>query len=76
MDPNKILIWNVHGLNSSGRQDLVCTLVEESHVDVVCIQATKIASMPQRILLSALGTCFLDFLELPAVGACGAVVVS
>jgi hypothetical protein len=35
MDPSKILIWNVRGLNSGARQDSVRTLVDASHADVV-----------------------------------------
>jgi exonuclease III len=46
MDPKKILIWNVRGLNSSSRQDVVRTLVEASRVDIVCLQETKMAVVP------------------------------
>jgi hypothetical protein len=35
MDPTKILIWNVRGLNSSAWQDAVRTLVDSSHADIV-----------------------------------------
>jgi exonuclease III len=76
MDPSKILIWNVRGLNSSGRQDSLRTLVDSVRSDVVCIQETKIAALPRRVLLSALGSEFTGYVELPAVGAsCGVLVV-
>jgi exonuclease III len=41
MDPSKILIWNVRGLNASTRQDVVRAEVVSSGVDVVCLQETK-----------------------------------
>jgi exonuclease III len=64
------------GLNSLARQDAVCTLVEATHADIVCIQETKISNMPQRVLLSALGFSFTDYLELPAMGASGGILVA
>jgi exonuclease III len=45
MDPDKILIWNVRGLNSLARQDSVRTLVTSAHVDVVCLQETKFVTV-------------------------------
>jgi uncharacterized membrane protein len=50
--------------------------VDASHADVVCIQETKIAAMQQWTLLSALGSCFSDFLELPAMGASGGILIA
>jgi exonuclease III len=76
MDPKKIMIWNVRGLNSLARQDTVRTLVEATQADIVCIQETKIANMPQQVLLSALGSSFTDYLELPAMGASGGILVA
>lgn len=76
MDPSKILIWNVRGLNSSSRQDSVRTLVDSSRADIVCLQETKIAALPRRVLLSALGSDFTDFIELPAAGASGGILMA
>jgi exonuclease III len=36
MDPSKILVWNVRGLNSSVRKDAVREMVDTFQVDVVC----------------------------------------
>lgn len=72
MDPGKILIWNVRGLNSTARQDSVRT----SRADVVCIQETKISATSHRILLSALGSDFSDFVTAPSVGASGGILVA
>jgi exonuclease III len=71
MDPGKILVWNVRGLNSSARQDAVRTLVEASRADIVCLQETKMADVTRRVLLSMLGTDFSCTLELRANGTSG-----
>jgi exonuclease III len=76
MDPSKILIWNVCGLNLGARQDSVRTLVDASHADVVCLQETKFVVIQQRTLLSALGSGFSEFLELPAMGARGGILIA
>ena len=76
MEPGKILIWNVRGLNSTARHDSVRTLVDSSQADIVCIQETKISAMPQRTLLSALGSDFADFVAAPSVGASGGILVA
>jgi exonuclease III len=45
MDLNKIIVWNVRGLNSAVQKDSVRTLVKATRADIVCIQETKIAAM-------------------------------
>jgi exonuclease III len=75
MDPAKFLIWNVRGLNSSSRQDVVRTLVEASRVDIVCLQETKMAVVPQGILISMLGSDFPNHFKLPTTGASGGIIV-
>jgi len=76
MDPAKILTWNVRGFNSSARQDSVRTLLEASWADIICVQETKIAAISQRVILSALGSDFSDYIDLPAVGASGGILVA
>jgi exonuclease III len=76
MDPAKILIWNVRGLNSSARQDSVRTLLEASRADIIYVQETKIAAISQRVILSALGSDFSDYIDLPAIGASGGILVA
>jgi hypothetical protein len=76
MDPAKILIWNVRGLNSSATQDSIATLVSTTRVNIVCLQETKFATVSQRILLSMLGSDFSNFVELPPPGASGGILVA
>ena len=71
MDPKKILIWNVRGLNSTARQGSVRSLVASSCADIVCVQETKITAISQRVILSALGSDFTGYLALPSAGASG-----
>jgi exonuclease III len=76
MDPIRILVWNVRGLNSSSRQDVIRTLVNASRADIVCLQETKMAVVPQGVLLSMLGTDFSSHVELPSTGASGGIIVA
>jgi len=76
MDPEKILIWNVRGLNSTARQDSLRSILASTRADIVCIQETKITDMNQRILLSALGSDFSEFLTVPSIGASGGILVA
>ena len=76
MDPTKILIWNVRGLNSIARQDSVRSLGASSRADIVCVQETKITAIYQRVILSALGSDFTGYLALPSVGASGGILVA
>jgi exonuclease III len=76
MEPEKFLIWNVRGLNSTARQDSVRTIVDSSRADIVCLQETKISAMSNRVLLSALGSDFTDFIAAPSIGASGGILVA
>lgn len=76
MDPSKILVWNVRGLNSSVRQDSVRELVNSLRVEVVCLQETKMQIISDRFILSMLGTYFNDFIYLPSIGAAEGILVA
>jgi exonuclease III len=76
MDPTKLLIWNVRGLNSSVRQDSIKELVGSSQVDVVCLQETKMQIITRRTILSMLGADFSDYVYLPSVGASGGILIA
>ena len=76
MDPTKILIWNMTGLNSSARQDSVRTIVDSARPDIVCIQETKMVEVTRRTLLSAFGSDFSEFIEVPSAGASGGILVT
>jgi hypothetical protein len=71
MDPERVLIWNVRGLNSSARQASVRSLVDSSRIDIVCLQETKMDVISRGTLLSTLGSNFDRHIELPVVGTSG-----
>jgi mannosylglycoprotein endo-beta-mannosidase len=75
MDPSKILIWNVHGLNSTTRQDAVRSLVVSTKADIVCIQETKMENISRRVVFSALGSNLNQYVFVPSVGASGGILV-
>jgi hypothetical protein len=60
MDPAYILNWNVRGLNSTARQDAVRVMVDTSKIDVVCLQETKMSLVSRRLVLSMLGSAFVN----------------
>ena len=76
MDPSKILVWNVRGLNSSARQDSVRMLVQSIRADIVCLQETKMEGISQWFVLSTLGPDFCHFVFVPSVGASGGILVA
>jgi exonuclease III len=41
MGSKNVLVWNVHGLNSNSRCDVVRELVATKPTSIVCLQETK-----------------------------------
>jgi len=76
MNPSKILRWNVRGLNSRSHQDSLHTLVNSCKVDVVCLQETKMTQLSRGSLLSMLGSDVSFWVDLPATGASGGILVA
>jgi exonuclease III len=77
MDPAHILLWNVWGLNSSSRQNVVQTLVDSVKADVICLQETKMGQITRRIVLTMFGSEFdNNFVYLPSAGASGGVFIA
>jgi exonuclease III len=76
MDPSKIPIWNVRGLNASARQDAVRAEVVSSGVDVVCLQETKMQDISRFLVIRMLGPDFANFVFRPSIGASGGILVA
>ncbi len=76
MDPSKILIWNVRGLNRKARRDVVRTMINDTRPDIVCLQETKMAAISRFLLMSMLGIEFDEYLVLPAIGTCGGILLA
>jgi hypothetical protein len=76
MYPSNIFCWNVRGLNSRARQETVCTLVTSCQADIIYLQETKIAAISRGVLLSMLGSEFTNWVEVPAIGASGGIIIA
>lgn len=59
--------WNVRGLNSIARRQVVKDLVLDNKSTIVCLQETKLASIDTNIIRETLGLSFTqNFASLPA----------
>lgn len=76
MDPSKVLIWNVRGLNDRGRRDTVRKMVDSCRPSLICLQETKLSVISERDVLSILGRDFRHFVDLPAQGTLGGILVA
>jgi exonuclease III len=54
MDPKKIFIWNVRGLNSPSKQHSVRTFIDSVGADIVCLQETKMQNISRGTVLAIL----------------------
>lgn len=54
MDPKKIFIWNVRGLNSPSKQHSVRTSIDSVGADIVCLQETKMQNISRGTVLAIL----------------------
>jgi exonuclease III len=50
--------------------------MDATRADIVCLQETKMQSIPRRIMLSMLGSDFEHSLVLPSVGASGGILLA
>jgi hypothetical protein len=71
MNPSSILFRNAHGLNNKARRDIVRDVIQSSHTEIVCIQATKVADMNHNLSLSVFGSAVDKYVALPAQGTRG-----
>lgn len=77
MDPSHILIWNVHSLNLTTRQDVFQVLVNSSRIDILCLQDTKMELVTRRLILSMLGSAFdNNFVFLPSARASEGILMT
>jgi hypothetical protein len=76
MDPSKILILNVRGLNRKARWDLVSTIIASTRPDIVFLQETKNEAISRRMEMTTLKADFDNFLVLPADGTRGGILLA
>jgi exonuclease III len=68
-----ILVWNVRGLNSLARCDLIFQVIALSRASVVCFQETKLQVVSRATVDRCLGREFGDFLFLHVDGTRGGI---
>jgi exonuclease III len=76
MDPSKILIWNVRGLNRKARRDSVRSVITSTRPNIVCLQETKKEAISQRMVMTTLGADFDNFLVLLVDGTRGGILLA
>jgi exonuclease III len=66
--------WNVRGLINAAKQHDVSQVISSVHLDLVCLQETKLASIDPPLVRSLLGDEFSNnFMYLPASGTTGGI---
>jgi exonuclease III len=71
-----LLVWNVRGLNSPARCDVVYQLVLLSGASVVCFQETKLQLVTREVVDRYCCRDFDGFFFLPAAGTCGGILLA
>jgi exonuclease III len=66
MDCERVMCWNVRGLNARAHGDVVQQLVSDEWPSVVCLQETKLSVISGFDVAGILGSGF-DYCYLPAV---------
>jgi len=71
----KVLSWNVRGINSDKKWDVVRDKIVESSCDLVCLQETKKESFDLLFIRKICPSAFDAFDYIPAHGASGGSVI-
>ncbi|KAH7677378.1 RNA-directed DNA polymerase protein [Dioscorea alata] len=72
----KILSWNVRGLGRSSKRYLLKDVISTSHVDIVCLQESKLQELHCSTWRSIGGKCIDTFEFLPALGTAGGIIIA
>lgn len=71
-----IINWNVRGLNSKAKRDVVRETIASSLASVACLQETKLAVIDPSICKEILGSSFDGFYYLPASQTRGGILLA
>ena len=74
--PNKVLVWNVQGLNTPVRRTAICQVVVAAKPSVVCFQESKLEVVTLDVIRHCMGNRFEDFFYLPADGTRGGIILA
>ena len=70
-----VLVWNVRGLNSPARRNVVRLFIQSANTAIVCLQESKLETVDQNTVTQTLGAGFDGFDYLPADGTRGGVII-
>lgn len=73
MDNINILCWNMHMLNARAQRDAFCSLVDENHASIVCLQETKLSVVMSQSVYSMVGIHFVEFTYITTNSTLGGV---
>jgi exonuclease III len=71
----KVLSWNVRGINSDKKWDVVRDRVMDNNCDVICLQETKKQSFDLLFIKKICPSSFDAFEFIPSDGASGGTIV-
>jgi exonuclease III len=70
-----ILNWNVWGLNSPARREVIRDLVQTTNPKIVCLQETKVTTFTQQLFSETCGQRIDGYHFLLAVGTKGGILL-
>lgn len=70
----KVPSWNVRGLNSDRKWDLIRSKVTESQCDIICLQETKKEQFDSNFIRNICPARFDKFEFLPSIGESGGCI--
>ena len=76
MQPTKVLVWNVPGLNAPTRRNAVFQVCLAANPGIICLQETKLENVSATIVTQCLGNRFDLFFYLPATGTRGGILLA
>ena len=69
------MVWNVRGLNSRARRNVVRELVAQENISLLSLQETKLDCCSENVFREICGVGF-DFLSLPAMNTRGGILLA
>jgi len=69
------LVWNVRGLNSRARRNVVRDLIGQENISLLSLQETKLDTCSDSLIMELCGAGF-DYFFKPATHTCGGILLA